>query len=225
MAEQDNKEYSDVEYVYGVSKRNPVMERALHYHCKKYFDCSYKKVFFGDNNSMNLSVEAKQIIFQNAFVTLWENIMAEKISVENGVLLGKDKQPFSGKLTTYFMRIAYNKYHEWLRSLHPEEVGLEGLEPSVEGHGDDGDHPDDEDDNPTRKKKIEIYSDLLSQMKERQRQIITMFYGEGKTLEEIRKEFGYKNTNTVKNLKCRYFGKLQESANTNYEKYIESLKK
>ena len=52
-----------------------------------------------------------------------------------------------------------------------------------------------------------------------------MFYGEGKTLEEIRKEFGYKNTDTVKNLKCRYFGQLKESANTNYERYIESLKK
>ena len=32
------KTYSDVAYVEGVFRRDPMMERALHYHCKQYLD-------------------------------------------------------------------------------------------------------------------------------------------------------------------------------------------
>ena len=35
------KKYSDLAYVEGVFRREPMMERALHYHCKRYFDEIY----------------------------------------------------------------------------------------------------------------------------------------------------------------------------------------
>ena len=40
------KVYSDVAYVEGMYKRDPMMERALHKHCKQYFDENYRGVFF-----------------------------------------------------------------------------------------------------------------------------------------------------------------------------------
>ena len=43
------KTYSDVAYVEGVFRRDPMMERALHYHCKRYFDENYKGAFFVGN--------------------------------------------------------------------------------------------------------------------------------------------------------------------------------
>lgn len=104
----NSKEYTDVAYVDGVYRRNPVMERALYDHCKQYFDENYRGVFF-------VGEEHKMEIFQEAFIKLWENIEKRKIHVEDGMLKGKEGMPFTGKLTTYFMGIAKNKYREWVR--------------------------------------------------------------------------------------------------------------
>ena len=47
--------YSDVAYVEGMYRRDPVMERALHKHCKQYFDENYRGVFFvGDEHKMEI---------------------------------------------------------------------------------------------------------------------------------------------------------------------------
>ena len=54
-------------------------------------------------------------IFQEAFIKLWENIESKKIYAEDGVLKGKDRNPFTSSLTTYFMGIARLKYLEWVR--------------------------------------------------------------------------------------------------------------
>ena len=105
------KTYSDVAYVEGMYRRDPVMERALHKHCKQYFDENYRGVFFvGDEHKME--------IFQESFITLWEKIEKRKIYVEDGILKGKDGAPFIGKLTTYFMGIAKLKFKEWVRDRH-----------------------------------------------------------------------------------------------------------
>ena len=99
------KVYSDVAYVEGMYKRDPMMERALHKHCKQYFDENYRGVFFvGDEHKME--------IFQESFIKLWENIENRKIYVEDGVLKGKNGEPFTSTLTTYFMGIARLKFLE-----------------------------------------------------------------------------------------------------------------
>lgn len=214
MAKIDNRftrDYSDAEYVAGVFNRNHVMERALHYHCKKYFDLNCKSVFFVD-----LTIQDKQDIFQESFMAFWENIMAEKIKVENGQLFGKGGNPFSGKLTTYFMSIAKYKYYEWVRDNDPtkkvniESVGLKGLllEMYLEEEPDESEI------------KLDIISDCLSHMQEHCRQILTMFYYELKKLDEIVKELHYLNKDSLKNAKCRCVNSLQNCSNSIYEKYF-----
>ena len=100
--------YSDAEYVEGVLRHDHVLERALHYLCKKYFDENYQRVFFvGD--------EYKDDIFQEAFIQLWENIGNGKIYVENRQIYGRNGMPLSGKLTSYSgmgkVSGARNKHH------------------------------------------------------------------------------------------------------------------
>ena len=117
--------YSDVTYVEGMYRRDPIMERALHKHCKQYFDENYRGVFFvGDEHKME--------IFQEAFIKLWENIEKRKIYVEDGVLKGKNGEPFTSTLTTYFMGIARLKFLEWTRQ-HSFGPDAEEEEPQTMG--------------------------------------------------------------------------------------------
>lgn len=37
--------HTDVEYVQGVAQKNPLAEQRFYYHCKEYFDTTYKKFF------------------------------------------------------------------------------------------------------------------------------------------------------------------------------------
>ena len=213
MAIRDNRftrDYSDAEYVDGVFNRNPVMERALHYHCKKYFDLNYKSVFFKDLNN-----EDKDDIFQESFIALWENILAGKLYVEDGKLFGKGGKPFSGKLTTYFISIAKFKYYEWVRkdssttNVDMEDVGLKELllEMYLEEEPDESEI------------KLAIISDCLSHMQEHCRQILTMFYYELKTLDEILNQLHYLNKDSLKNAKCRCVNGLQECSTSIYERF------
>lgn len=205
--------YSDAEYVDGVFQQDPVMERALHYHCKKYFDENYRSVFFvGD--------EYKDEIFQEAFIKLWENIAAEKIYVEDGELKGKGGNVFSGNLTTYFISIAKLKYLEWVR---------------------DNDHKKSDEEEKRRMREyevtlfktllydredkvmLEIIADCISHMSEQCNQILTKFYYEEKSLEEIMQDLPtYTSRNALKTAKYKCMEMLRKSAKSIYDRYLKS---
>lgn len=217
MSKKDNRftaDYSDVEYVEGMSKHNPFIERALNYHCKKYFDFNYKSVFFKELNN-----EDKDDIFQESFIAFWENILAGKLYVETGTLFGGKGQPFSGRLTTYFMSIAKYKYYEWVRSnasnntTDIEEMGMKQLFHEL--------FDDDDDDAVIKDKKLSIISDCISHMSERCRQILTLFYYEMKTLDDIMKEITtFISKDALKTAKYKCTENLRESANAIYDRYI-----
>lgn len=207
------KTYSDAAYVEGVFKRDPIMERALYYHCKRYFDENYKGVFFIEN-------EFKYEIFQNAFIKLWENIANKKIFVEDGVLKGKGGDAFSGKLTTYFMSIARLKYLEWVReNLHKasgEEEERRRREQEIELFKTLLYDSDDE-------VMLEIIADCVSHMSERCNQILTMFYYEEKTLDDIMIELPtFDSKNALKTAKYKCMETLRKSAKSIYRRYLNS---
>ena len=207
------KTYSDAAYVEGVFKRNPIMERALHYHCKRYFDENYKGVFFVGN-------EYKDEIFQDAFIKLWENIVNKKIYAEDGVLKGKGGEAFSGKLTTYFMSIAKLKYLEWAReNLHKvsdEEEERRRQKQEIELFMTLLYDSDDE-------VMLEIIADCISHMSERCNQILTMFYYEEKTLDDIMIELPtFDSKNALKTAKYKCMEILRKSAKSIYRRYLNS---
>ena len=208
-----SKNYSDAEYVEGVYKCNHLMERALHYHCKRYFDQNYRGVFFIGNDH-------KDEIFQEAFIKLWENIMARKLYVEDGVLKGKDGKPFSGKLTTYFMKIAKLKFLEWVRkNLHrasDEDEERAMIEQEMDIFKDILYDSDDE-------VMLEIIADCISHMSKRCNQILTMFYYEEKTLDDIMDEipeFNSRRALITRHYKC--LKDLRNAANSIYDKYLNA---
>ena len=207
------KKYSDAAYVEGVFKRNPQMERALHYHCKRYFDENYKGVFF-------IGAEYKDEIFQEAFITLWEKIIKKKIYVEDGELKGKNGASFSGKLTTFFMSIARLKYLEWTReNIHRytdkeeerrrREQEMEMFKTLLYDSGDE--------------EMLEIIADCISRMSERCNQILTMFYYEEKTLDDIMIELPtFDSKNALKTAKYKCMETLRKSVKSIYHRYLNS---
>ena len=207
------KTYSDVAYVEGVFRRDSMMERALHYHCKRYFDENYKDVFFVRN-------EHKDEIFQEAFITLWEKIMNMKIYVQDGELKGKDGDTFSGKLTTFFMSIARLKYLEWAReNLHrytDEEEERRRREQEMELFKSLLYDSDDE-------TMLEIIADCISKMSKQCNQILTMFYYEEKTLDDIMVELRtFESKNALKTRKYKCMEELRKSAKSIYRRYLNS---
>jgi len=207
------KTYSDIAYVEGVFNRNPIMERALHNHCKRYFDENYKGVFFVGN-------EHKDEIFQEAFITFWEKIMNKKIYVEDGVLKGKDGDAFTGKLTTFFMSIARLKYLEWSReNLHrytdeEEKRCRRGQEMELFKTllYDSNDET-----------MLEIIADCISKMSKQCNQILTMFYYEEKTLDDIMMELPtFDSKNALKTRKYKCMEELRKSAKSIYRRYLNS---
>ena len=167
------KTYSDVEYVEGIFNGNPKMERAMFKHCWDYFGDYYKRVFFvGD--------DMKDEIFQESFLQLWNNIKNKKIYVENGILKGNKGEPFKGKLTTYFMSIAILKYKEVVRK-NPFELEINEFAGSDECNI----FMDEKDEKAIM---LECIEECLSNMSERCYQILSKFYYEMKSLDEILKE-------------------------------------
>lgn len=205
------KTYSDVAYVEGMYRRDPVMERALHKLCKQYFDENYRGVFFVDD-------EHKMEIFQESFIKLWENIEHGKIYVENGVLIGKGGKPFSSTLTTYFMGIAKLKYKEWTRqhSSGPNAEEAEKLRKAKDAEiykemlYDEGENA-----------MLEIISDCISNMTERCREILTLFYYHEKSLDDILIEVPtYKSKNALKTEKYKCMENLRKSAGEIYRRFV-----
>ena len=207
------KTYSDVAYVDGVFRHDPIMERALHYHCKRYFDENYKCVFFvGD--------EYKDEIFQEAFITLWEKIINKKIYVEDGELKGKNGNVFSGKLTTFFMSIARLKYLELVReNLHRyTDVEEERRRREQEAEMFKSLLYDSDDET-----MLEIIADCISKMSKQCNQILTMFYYEEKTLDDIMIELTtFESKNALKTRKYKCMEELRKSAKSIYRRYLNS---
>lgn len=203
-------QYSDVALVEGTYKKDRKIQQALHRHCKRYFDDNYKGVFFATE-------ENKQDIFQEAFITLWQNIEKKKIYVEDGELRGKDGKPFTGKLTSYFMSIAKLKYLEWVRkntspTCTDKDLTMLG---SIckELLFEDGADEDEV--------KFSILEECISHMSERCSQILTLFYYEMKSLDRIMEEVpSFTSKDALKTTKYKCMQTLQDSANSIYDRYF-----
>ena len=201
---------SDVNYVEGITNHNHYIERALSNYCKQYFDRNYRGVFFA-------GCELKDEIFQEAFITLWENITERKIYVEDGILKGKDGKPFTGELTTYFMSIAKYKYMELVRdnifkaaSNTKEYSGIYVDMESISDYSVD-------------EVRYDIIRYCISQMPKGCSQILTLFYYEEKNLDEIMMEMTtYDSKNALKTAKHKCMENLRNSANELFKQYMNN---
>lgn len=210
-----SKKYSDAAIVDGVYRRNEEKNKrynqkmgdALYELCRKYYEENFRAVFLVDD-------ESEEDIFQNSLETLLEKIDNKKISAQDGVLIGKNGEPFTSTLTTYFMGIAKLKYKEWVRE-HPIGGGKDKKPEDISDKESYKEILYDDIENPMEP----IIADCISKMSKRCCQILTLFYYEGKSLNEILEIIpSDKNRDALKMEKYRCMKNLRESANEIYRR-------
>ena len=145
------------------------------------------------------------------------NLMAK---IEDGVLKGKNGKPFTSSLTTYFMGIAKLKYKEWVRD-HPIGPHIEPENGKKLGIKSDEDLYRDILYDEGETAMLSIIADCISRMSERCNQILTLFYYEEKSLDEILDIIpSYKSKNALKTEKNKCMNTLRESANAIYKRFF-----
>lgn len=202
------KRYSDAAYIDGVSRYDSKMERALHKLCRKYYDDNFHKPEVGE--------EGRKDIFQSSLLALWENIRNRRIYVEDGELKGRDGQPFTSSLTTYFMGIVNNKYLEWLRKNPIVPV----IDPKKEKVPDDYDEVEIVRDFLYDDKtitKLKVIANRINHMAKQCNKILTLFYYEEKDYDEIMVLMPtFQSKDALKTAKYKCLKRLRDSVNGTY---------
>ena len=211
-----SQQEKEARLVAGMYDKNKKIQSELYVYCSRYFWANYRGVFFADE-------EAATEIFQNTFIAMWENIERRKIYVSEGRVMGKNNEPLSGSILTYFMGIARIKYLEWVRE-HPSyadpetEMGRKIKEEGFDAQQYINMLYDSEDN-----KMLDIIADVISHMSERCCEILSKFYYEEKDLDTILFEIptmGSKNALKTKKHKC--MESLRNSAKNIYCNYLNS---
>lgn len=211
-----SQQEKEARLVAGMYDKNKKIQSELYVYCSRYFWANYRGVFFAD-------VESATEIFQNTFIAMWENIECRKIYVSDGRVIGKNNEPLSGSILTYFMGIARIKYLEWVRE-HPvyadpeTEMGRKIKEEGFDAQQYINMLYDSEDN-----KMLDIIADVISHMSERCCEILNKFYYEEKDLDTILFEIptiGSKNALKTKKHKC--MESLRNSAKNIYCNYLNS---
>ena len=202
--------------VAGMFNRNKKAQSELYAYCSKYFWASYRGIFFADE-------ETATEIFQNTFIAFWENIERRKIYASEDRVMGKNDEPLSGSILTYFMGIARIKYLEWVRE-HPSyadpetEMGRKVKEEGFDAQQYINMLYDSEDN-----KMLDIIADVISHMSERCSEILSKFYYEEKDLDTILLEIPtIDSKNALKTKQHQCMEALRTSAKNIYHNYLNS---
>lgn len=204
---------TDMEYALKIQAKNKRMTERFYNDCRRYFMDNYKAVF------TNMTI--KEDIFQQSFVKLWTEIETKRIWVnDDGKLYrnGRDGMPrlMTCSLKTFLIDIAKNDYRDWLRKdrliLEDDFEGFAHLaEVSSQVRiDDDMEHIDEQ-----------IVADCVFALPPRCKEILTMFYYQGMSLDEILIARGEKNVskNGLKTSKHKCMDALKGRVKEAYNKY------
>lgn len=178
------EEYTDAEVIEGLQNNNREIERNFCRSCKAYFKERYMGVMV-----IRRGARDEEDLFQDSFLKLWKEIQARRIYIRDNYAWRTDNtgvdRKMSASLRTYLMAIAKYKNYEMIRE---EEIYVsEQLNVS----GSDDEEPQ----LPIRHDSIEEESDehisewivgrCVDELPPRCKDILTLFYYEGKSLDEI----------------------------------------
>lgn len=211
---QTPQQEKEARLVAGMYDKDKKAQSEMYRYCSDYFWTKYRGVFFADENT------AKEI-FQNTFIVLWEKIERRKIYVSDGWIMGKNDEPFSSNILSYFMGIAEKKHMEWVRS-HPHYGDPEmAKEKKVREEGADAEKCIAILYDPIENTMLDIISDVISHMSERCSQVLSKFYYEGKNLDTILTEIPtISNKDSLKNKKHECLASLRKTARNIYKNYL-----
>ncbi len=193
-----SKPLSDPDIIAGIIAGDQSVERRFYFDCQRYFMEKREAVFeFSSASRQPLD------LFQESFMKLWTEIQSRHIFVSGGKVfrISRDgnPRPMKATLHTYLMAVARYKNLELLREDdifspatgqdEPLDMAPEDYEMTIDG----------------------IALMEVSAMSRRCREILTMFYVEGKSLDEIleaRPE--NKSKNGLKSSKAKCMAALKE---------------
>lgn len=172
------KKWTDIEMVEAVARHDVAMMERFYRDSKAYFRCHAGAFFLHDDQLDD--------IFQEAMVHLWREIETRRIEVCDGVLCRQvegQAEPMTSNLFTFLLAIAKRKHWEQLRKdsrlqLTDEPAVLDALDRSRLSD-------DDTEVKELQETREGIVADAVLGMSDRCRQILTLFYYEQRSLDEI----------------------------------------
>ena len=169
--------WSDKDMVTAVQQHNNVALERYYHDCKSYFNHHAAAVFVSDANVDD--------VFQEALIHLWREIETRRIEITDGrVCRWTDGQlrPMTSSLLTFLMAIAKRKHWELVR--RQQKLVLESDDSTLEALDSQrySEPPDATDEKELRER---IVADVVLQLTERCRNILTLFYYEHRTLDDI----------------------------------------
>lgn len=209
----ETQQQKETRLVAGVFEDNQGIQYELYKYCADYYYNNYRSLFC-------VMEEAVEEIFQNSFITLWENIKCGKIYVEDNIVKGKNNKPLNCSVRTYLMGIAKFKYLEWhneqsstavsdmVQKVSDNAFGLGDYMVTLYGNSENV--------------QLEIIADIIAHMPKRCYEILTKYYYEGKDLDRILVEIpSIVSKNALKTKKYKCMENLREAANEIYEAYLK----
>lgn len=196
---------TDIEIVRGLQQKDEAVEISFYTDCFRYFKERQKGIMVCESGF----VEGYDL-FQDAYLVLWNEITSRNIHVRDNSLFRYNKWGVSRKLSvslkSFLMSIVKNKSYELLREeglyVHEslEALGFDDYEPEISREG--------------------IVELVVASLPKRCQEILTLFYYEHKSLDEIlaiRKENVSKDG--LKSGKSKCMGQLKERVLAEFKKY------
>lgn len=237
------KDYSDSELVKGIQAHKESLTQFLYKKCRTYYDDNYKALFA-------VEATTREEIFEESFIKLWTDIEQKRIHIgDDGEVWrinkkGEDK-PMTTRLHTFLMDIAKNVFRVWLRN--QKEVLIDDVFRGSKG-SDDDDEPSYEGQigesksvwenteqvvtsdsdyftqalasNDQRGLIQELVQEAIMRLSATCRDILTMFYYEEMTLDDILAQRG-ENTSKdgLKTGKYKCMKRFETDIRENFAKY------
>lgn len=174
------KKYSDIEFIAGI--KNEDVQNDLAEVCFDYYTKYYKKVVHTDSWKMD--------IFQESFAELWLEIYEGDIYVSEDnrichrIWKTEETRKLNCSLLTYFMSIAKNTY--LAKALTKRDISMTDWKAmKIKETSYEESLRIDSNNAPTKNIKDEILDNCIDSMPKRCRQILTMFYWDALSLDEI----------------------------------------
>ena len=202
--------YSDLEVVEGLQHHEESVEEWFYYSTRRYFNDKFNEVFFDKDK--------KQEIFQTAFIKLWTEIDNKTIFANDGKVWRTDWRgrtaPMVCSLTTFLMSFAKNEYRELVRSTR--EACVDDFSNVT-----DACHAGIAEKDETDELRIRIVDNCIANISPACSEILTMFYYQGYSLDEILLLRQEKNSskNGLKSAKNKCMTTLRQNVMTEFSKY------
>lgn len=205
---------TDNDIVIGVQKHDRKVEDEFYGSAKRYFDEHFNDVFFDRDR--------KQEVFQMAFLKLWTEMENGTITVCESVICRRQRNgellPMTCRLNTFLMTFAKNEYREMVRTDHLDTYSdiLENIG-SAELAADAVEPEEDMDAVRSR-----VIDECIQGMSAGCVEVLTLFYYQGKSLDEILEIRQDRNTskNGLKTAKNKCMNTLRTKVLEEFERFI-----